>query len=78
LDFINPCKYLDFIPPLAILFNFLKSKIDLEFTIFLFNFHFKPGEVSIEKGVPLFKTFKFIFYLRIFELEKTFFEPFQF
>jgi hypothetical protein len=56
-----------FSPPLAILFNFLNSKIDLEFPNFLFHFHHESGEAPMVKVVHLFKTCWPIFLLEFFE-----------
>jgi hypothetical protein len=65
-----------FSPFLDILINFLKSKTDIDF-LFLFKIQFKSKEFPITKVVPWFKYFNPIFYLKLFELEKTIFGPIQ-
>jgi hypothetical protein len=58
-------NYWIFSPPLAILFNFLKSKTDLDFpNFFEFKINFESEEVPMDKVVPLFKSFRTIFYLK--------------
>jgi hypothetical protein len=60
-------------PFLSILFNFLKPKSHLEFPNFLFKMYFESEEVTIEKVVPYFKIFKYIFYLKFLEQGKSIF-----
>jgi hypothetical protein len=43
------------------------------FSEFSFKIHFEPEEVPMEKLVPLFKLFNYIFYLKFFEQEKSIF-----
>jgi hypothetical protein len=62
-----------FSPFLAILFNFLKSKTNLDFTIFLFNLRSEFEEVTMEKVVPFFQTFTTIFYFKMFDTGKVLF-----
>jgi hypothetical protein len=62
-----------FSPFQDILFNFLRSKTGLDFTILLFNLCFESGEVHMEKVVLLYTSFKNIFYFKIFDLEKALF-----
>jgi hypothetical protein len=64
-----------FIPFLAILINFLKSKIDLDSPKFWFKIHFEYEEVHMEKVVPFFKSFKIIFYFEFLEYGKATFDP---
>jgi hypothetical protein len=45
----------------------------LGFSEFAFNIHFENEEVSMEKVVPLLKTFKTIFYFKIFNQGKVLF-----
>jgi hypothetical protein len=73
LDFLPPCKFLDFILFLAILINFLNSKIDLDYPKFLFKIPSESKGVSMEKVVHLFEIFKTVFYLKFYEQERVLF-----
>jgi hypothetical protein len=61
-------------PFLAILINFLKLKTDLDFPN-LKKIHFEYEEVSMDKVVHFFKSFKTIFYFKNLELGKVKFGP---
>jgi hypothetical protein len=73
LDFIPPSKFVDFYSTLAILINFLNSKIDLKFQKIQFKIHFGSKEIPMEKVVPFFKIFTTIFYFKFFEPGKVLF-----
>jgi hypothetical protein len=56
----------------AILINFLKSIIDLNFPKFSFQLHFEYEEVTMKKVVPLCKSFKTIFYFIFLSVGRPF------
>jgi hypothetical protein len=48
-----------------------------KFSEFSFEIHLKFKEVTMDKVVPFFKSFRTIFYMKFFEFEKVSFRPFQ-
>jgi hypothetical protein len=62
-----------FSPFLAILINFLKLKIDLDFPKFLFKIPSESEGVSMDKIVHICEIFKKIFYFKFLELGKAIF-----
>jgi hypothetical protein len=51
----------------------LEPKSDLGFPEFYFEIHLESGEVSMEKVIPLIKSFKNIFYFKFFDLRNVLF-----
>jgi hypothetical protein len=58
-------------PSLAILFNFLEPKTDLDFPNFQFKIVFESEEIPMEKVIPFSKTSATIFYFEFLEFGKV-------
>jgi hypothetical protein len=60
-----------FSPSLAILFNFLEPKTDLDFPNFQFKIVFESDEIPMEKVIRFPKTMGTIFHFKILEFGKV-------